>query len=109
MSEKELPREVIDRTIDDFQSKMEAMAEAGTIPEDDPSDLMIDEWEKSCEKVDSEMEQEASEEEASEDSDSDGSLTYDDGFQEYEDWDDAGGVYQDGGEAYDNFDWNALD
>ena len=107
MSERE---GAIHRTIDDFQSKMEAMAEAGTIPEDDPSDLMIDEWEKSCEKVDSEMEQEASEEEVSEeDSDSDGSLTYDDGFQEYEDWDDAGGVYQDGGEAYDNFDWNALD
>ena len=38
------------------------------------SDIInIDEWEKSCEKVDSEMEQEASEEEVSEeDSDSDG-------------------------------------
>ena len=101
------------RTIDNFQTKMEAMSEAGTIPEDDPSDLMIDEWEKSCNEVDSEIEQEVVEQEASEDSDSDGSLrgsAYDDDeFQEYEDWDDAGGVYQDGGEAYDNFDWNALD
>ena len=119
MSEKE--RDIGDEILAEYDRLTQEAYDEGTMPEDETAgDWNVEQMEIAENTILSEEEQEVVEQEvveqevveqeaSEEDSDSDGSLTYDDGFQEYEDWDDAGGVYQDGGEAYDNFDWNALD
>jgi hypothetical protein len=115
LSERE--RGVFDDIIDEFDRLTEEAYDEGTIPEDETAgDWMIEQMEIAESTILSEQDDEDDVQEASEENDhseveyynSESEFGYS-GYSEYSDWSDGGGVYQDAGEAYDNFDWNALD
>ena len=114
MSERE--REVCDDIVDEFERVTQEAYHEGTMPEDETAgDWMIEQMEIAESTIlsddgdDYEI-QEESEKDYSDEfyGESEAEFGYG-GHSEYSDWSDGGGVYQDAGEAYDNFDWNALD